>query len=131
MSDLRDPKAALLRYLQDARDALLWKLEGLGERDLRLPRTPTGTNLLGIVRHVANVEIGYFGPYGCSSQWAAQSPITQGKAVNYAVTNTSAGMTEYINSDCYAYVNASSCITTRYLNLEITCQYVVVIVVVF
>ena len=62
MSDLRDPKAALQTYLQDARDALLWKLEGLGERDLRLPRTPTGTNLLGIVRHVANVEIGYFGP---------------------------------------------------------------------
>ena len=62
MSDLRDPKAALQRYLQDAREALLWKLEGLGERSLRLPRTPTGTNLLGIVRHVANVEIGYFGP---------------------------------------------------------------------
>lgn len=62
MSDLLDPKAALHRYLQDARDALVWKLEGLGERDVRLPRTPTGTNLLGIVRHVANVEIGYFGP---------------------------------------------------------------------
>ena len=62
MADLLDPKAALQHYLQDARDALLWKLEGLGERDLRLPRTPTGTNLLGIVRHVANVEIGYFGP---------------------------------------------------------------------
>jgi uncharacterized damage-inducible protein DinB len=59
---LLDPKAALQHYLQEARDALLWKLEGLGERDLRLPRTPTGTNLLGIVRHVANVEIGYFGP---------------------------------------------------------------------
>ena len=62
MADLRDPKTALHHYLQAARDALLWKLEGLGERDLRLPRTPTGTNLLGIVRHVANVEIGYFGP---------------------------------------------------------------------
>ena len=62
MADLRDPKAALHHYLQEARDALLWKLDGLGERDLRLPRTPTGTNLLGIVRHVANVEIGYFGP---------------------------------------------------------------------
>lgn len=62
MADLRDPKTALLYYLQDARDAVLWKLEGVGERDLRLPRTPTGTNLLGIVRHVANVEIGYFGP---------------------------------------------------------------------
>ncbi|GAA5105554.1 DinB family protein [Alloalcanivorax gelatiniphagus] len=62
MPDLSDTKAALRHYLQEARDALLWKLDGLGERDLRLPRTPTGTNLLGIVRHVANVEIGYFGP---------------------------------------------------------------------
>ena len=62
MADLRDPKTALQEYLQEARDALLWKLDGVGERDLRLPRTPTGTNLLGIVRHVANVEIGYFGP---------------------------------------------------------------------
>jgi hypothetical protein len=62
VTDLRDPKAALQHYLQASRDALLWKLDGLGERDLRLPRTPTGTNLLGIVRHVANVEIGYFGP---------------------------------------------------------------------
>jgi uncharacterized damage-inducible protein DinB len=59
---LLDPKGALQHYLQGARDPILWKLDGLGERDLRLPRTPTGTNLLGIVRHVANVEIGYFGP---------------------------------------------------------------------
>ena len=61
MSDLTDPKAALRHYLQDNRDALLWKLDGLGERDLRLPRTPTGTNLIGIVKHMVNVEIGYFG----------------------------------------------------------------------
>lgn len=57
-----EPKADLQRHLRNAREALLWKLDGVGERDLRLPRTPTGTNLLGIVRHVANVEIGYFGP---------------------------------------------------------------------
>ena len=62
MTDVLDPGAALHHYLQEARDALVWKLEGVSERDLRLPRTPTGTNLLGIVRHVANVEIGYFGP---------------------------------------------------------------------
>ena len=61
MSDLTDLKAALLHYLQADRDALMWKLEGLSERDLRLPRTPTGTNLIGIVKHMANVEIGYFG----------------------------------------------------------------------
>lgn len=61
MPDLNDPKAALKRYLQIHRDALLWKIEGLSERELRLPRTPTGTNLLGLIKHVANVEIGYFG----------------------------------------------------------------------
>ncbi|MBR8639382.1 DinB family protein [Streptomyces tuirus] len=55
------PKADLLRYLQDARDALLWKLEGLSEYDVRRPFTPTGTNLLGLVKHVAGVELGYFG----------------------------------------------------------------------
>ena len=61
MSDPREPKAVLREYLQSARESLLWKLDGLGERDLRLPRTPTGTNLIGIVKHMANVEIGYFG----------------------------------------------------------------------
>jgi uncharacterized damage-inducible protein DinB len=61
MSDLKEPKAALQHYLQASRDALLWKLDGLGERDLRMPRTPTGTNLIGIVKHMANVETGYFG----------------------------------------------------------------------
>jgi len=61
MSDLTEPKAALSYYLQSSREALLWKLEGLSERDLRMPRTPTGTNLIGIVKHMANVEIGYFG----------------------------------------------------------------------
>ncbi|MFE4057055.1 DinB family protein [Streptomyces sp. NPDC059096] len=56
-----DPKTDLLRYLQEARDALLWKLDGLSEYDVRRPLTPTGTNLLGLVKHVAGVELGYFG----------------------------------------------------------------------
>lgn len=54
-------KADLRRYLQAAREALLWKLEGLSEYDVRRPMTPTGTNLLGLVKHVAGVELGYFG----------------------------------------------------------------------
>ena len=57
-----DAKATLQRYLQEARDAIVWKTDGLSERDLRLPRTPTGTNLLGLVKHCATVEIGYLGP---------------------------------------------------------------------
>ncbi|WP_418958844.1 DinB family protein [Streptomyces tritici] len=54
-------KADLVRYLQDARDALVWKLEGLSEYDVRRPVTPTGTNLLGLLKHLAGVEFGYFG----------------------------------------------------------------------
>jgi uncharacterized damage-inducible protein DinB len=56
------PKDVLKNYLQGARDVLLWKIEGLSERDLRLPRTPTGTNLLGLVKHALNTEAIYFGP---------------------------------------------------------------------
>jgi hypothetical protein len=43
-----DPKADLHRYLQAARDALLWKLDGLADYDVRRPMTSTGTNLLGL-----------------------------------------------------------------------------------
>src|SRR4051812_1605583 len=62
MADLGDPKAALHHYLQATRDDLIWKLDGLSERDARLPRTATGNNLLGVVKHCLNVEAGYFGP---------------------------------------------------------------------
>ncbi|GAA1434986.1 DinB family protein [Streptomyces thermospinosisporus] len=54
-------QADLLRHLQDARDALLWKLEGLSEYDVRRPLTSTGTNLLGLVKHLTRVELGYLG----------------------------------------------------------------------
>ncbi|MFJ5114010.1 DinB family protein [Streptomyces sp. NPDC088551] len=56
-----EAKTDLLRYLRTAREALLWKLDGLTEYDIRRPLTPTGTNLLGLVKHVAAVELGYFG----------------------------------------------------------------------
>lgn len=59
MSD--DAKAVLLRYLQRSREAILWKLDGLSDFDARRPLTPTGTNILGLVKHLAGVEAGYFG----------------------------------------------------------------------
>ncbi len=55
------PKADLQRYLQAGREALLWKLTGLSEYDVRRPMVPTGTNLLGLIKHVASVELAYFG----------------------------------------------------------------------
>lgn len=67
-------KDELLRYLETGRETMLWKLEGLGEYDLRRPLTPTGTNLLGLVKHLASVELGYFGevfgrPSGIPLPW--------------------------------------------------------------
>jgi len=56
-----DAKASLHDYLRGARETLLWKLEGLGEYDIRRPLTPTGTNLLGLVKHQAGGELIYFG----------------------------------------------------------------------
>ncbi|WP_127572093.1 DinB family protein [Georgenia faecalis] len=56
-----DPKDVLHRYLQEARDALLWKLDGVSEYDARRPLTPTGTNLLGLVKHVSLCEADYLG----------------------------------------------------------------------
>jgi hypothetical protein len=56
-----DPKTDLHRYLQAARDAVLWTLEGLSEYDVRRPLVPTGTNLLGLVKHLVGMEIGYLG----------------------------------------------------------------------
>jgi hypothetical protein len=54
-------KADRHRYPQSARDALLWKRDGLGDYDSRRPLVPTATNLAGIVKHVASVEAGCFG----------------------------------------------------------------------
>lgn len=54
-------KAVLVTALDQARDNVLWKLDGLSEHDLRRPMTPTGTNLLGLLKHLATVETGYLG----------------------------------------------------------------------
>ncbi|MFI5801745.1 DinB family protein [Streptomyces sp. NPDC051561] len=61
MTTQPDPKQDLHHYLKSAREALLWKAEGLSEYDVRRPLTPTGTNLLGLLKHLAGCETGYFG----------------------------------------------------------------------
>ena len=76
VSLVKDPKETLVEYLQSARDAMVWKVEGLSEYDARRPMTPTGTNLLGLVKHLASVELGYFGdtfgrPSGIALPWHA------------------------------------------------------------
>ncbi|MCW2930555.1 MAG: type restriction endonuclease subunit [Actinomycetia bacterium] len=52
-------------YLHDdlrwIREAMLWKLDGLSEYDVRRPLTVTGTNLLGLIKHLATGQARYFG----------------------------------------------------------------------
>ena len=71
-----DIKTTLHRYLRARRTGLLAKLDGLGEYDLRRPLTRTGTNLLGLVKHVASVQAEYFGlvfdrPFEPPMPWGA------------------------------------------------------------
>lgn len=54
-------KQTMHRYLLKHRAALRAKLDGLAERQARWPVTPTGTNVLGLVKHVAGVQAMYFG----------------------------------------------------------------------
>ena len=56
-----DAKSTLHSSLRSVREALLWKIDGLSEYDIRRPLTPTGTNLLGLVKHLSVVEARYFG----------------------------------------------------------------------
>lgn len=69
-------KATLHQYLRENRDSLLAKLDGLSEYDARRPLTPTGTNVAGLVKHVASVQLDYFGavfgrPHGRALPWFA------------------------------------------------------------
>lgn len=51
----------LHRYLQQSRESVVSSLEGLREYDVRRPMTPSATNLLGLVKHLAGVEFAYLG----------------------------------------------------------------------
>ncbi|MDL5203557.1 DinB family protein [Streptomyces sp. ALI-76-A] len=53
-------KETLRAGLDRHRDAVLWKLDGLDDEQLRRPVTPSGTTLLGLVKHLASVEYGWF-----------------------------------------------------------------------
>lgn len=55
-----EEKESLQVALDRHRDAVVWKLSGLREDDLRRPMTPSGTQLLGLVKHLASVEYGWF-----------------------------------------------------------------------
>jgi len=55
-----DEKESLRTALDRHRDVVLWKVQGLDDEQLRRPMTPSGTTLLGLVKHLAWVDSGWF-----------------------------------------------------------------------
>jgi len=53
-------KDSLHASLNRHRDVVLWKLEGLDDASLRRAVVPSGTTLLGLVKHLAAVEYSWF-----------------------------------------------------------------------
>lgn len=75
-----DLKAELHTYLRGARETLVWKLDELGDYDVRRPMAPTGTNLLGLVKHNTATHLRYFGDVFARS--AAGVPALKREAPN-------------------------------------------------
>lgn len=86
----------LLRYLQRERESLIGTLDGLSDYDVRRPVVPSGTSLLGLVKHVATVELGYFGecvgrPWPEPIPWESEEAFESGEDM-YALADESREM---------------------------------------
>lgn len=82
MTGLAPIKDDLWSRLCAARATVLAKVDGLSEYDLRRPMTSTGTNLLGLVKHLAGEEYGYLGevfdrPAKVCPSWFREHPATE------------------------------------------------------
>ncbi|MBB6569005.1 DinB family protein [Kribbella sandramycini] len=76
-------KMVLQGYLQETRGRMLAKLEGVSEYDRRRPVVPSGTNLLGLVKHLIGIEYVYLGtsvgrPPAEMLPWDADGSVWEG-----------------------------------------------------
>lgn len=84
-------------YLMEARRQVLRALDGVDDYQVRRPMTPTGTNLLGVVKHLVGVEAGYLGlcvghPFEEPLPWISEET----EAPNRDMWATAAESREYI-----------------------------------
>jgi hypothetical protein len=80
---MADLKGTLLDKLREARAGLIGSLDGLDEYDARRPVTASGTNLLGLVKHLTGNEHVYLGEaFGRTPPdvlpWVADGSIWEG-----------------------------------------------------
>lgn len=107
-------KDSLYVALDRHRDVVLWKLEGLDDEALRRPVTPSGTNLLSLVKHLATVEYGWF----CETFGRESEPFwfdTDTEDMTVAPDETTAGILAF-----YARARAAADRAIREIGLEDT-----------
>ena len=112
-----DAKSSLHSSLRSARKAMLSKLEGLSEYDIRRPLTPTGTNLLGLIKHLSVIEAQYFGatfgrPFPEQAGWRYED--AEGNATMWATEDKSRAEI----ADCYRRACAHADATIDALALD-------------
>lgn len=104
-------KDILHGYLRDQRRAMLAKLDGVSESDARRPRTVTGTNLLGVLKHCALMELGYLGdcferPAGIPYPWEAPGASLEDNLDLYATQDESMADVLHFAERAFAHADA-------------------------
>lgn len=100
-----DLKTILHDKLRQERANLLAKLDGLDEYDRRRPLTPTGTNLLGLVKHLAGLEFGYLGscvgrPASVVMSWMEDGSVAEGQDMWATPEETSGYLIDLYRDAC-------------------------------
>jgi hypothetical protein len=98
-------KEILRASLQEVRDAMLFKLDGLSDTAMRTPMVPSGTNLLGLVKHLAGLEYGYLGaafgrPAPERMPWIDDGTVREGADMWAAEGETTAYLTGLYRRAC-------------------------------
>ncbi|MPZ79417.1 MAG: DUF664 domain-containing protein [Actinophytocola sp.] len=82
-----DEREVLLHYLNKMRAAVVRVSEGLTDAEQRAPGVPSGTSLLGLVRHLTYVEEHWFqrvflgSDTGLRNAWTVPDPTTRAEVV--------------------------------------------------
>jgi uncharacterized damage-inducible protein DinB len=98
-----DEKTSLRAALDRHRYVVTWKLDGLDDEALRRPMTPSGTNLLGLVKHLAAVEYGWFcQTFGYSTESLPDVDADPEADMQVAAEETTAGILAFYDRACRA-----------------------------
>jgi len=109
-------KESLQAAMNRHRDAVLWKVDGLADEDLRRPMTPSGTTVLGLVKHLGAVEYGWF----CQTFGRAVEPMPFDEADEEADLRVEPGDSTADILDFYARARMAADLAVAEIALEDT-----------